>query len=43
VLDDAEEQGCWDRLQAGFQGFNKTLSLALSTLHNDISPAGQVH
>jgi hypothetical protein len=31
VLDDAEEQGYWDRLQAGFQGFNKTLSSALST------------
>jgi hypothetical protein len=27
VLDDAEEQGHWDRLQAGFHDFNKTMSL----------------
>ena len=42
VLDDAEEQGYWDRLQSGCEGFNKTLSLALSILHEDIRPAGQV-
>jgi hypothetical protein len=42
VLDDAEEQGYKDRLQAGCQSFNKTLSLALSTLHDDICLAGQV-
>ncbi|XP_066353306.1 uncharacterized protein [Miscanthus floridulus] len=41
VLDDAEEQGYWDRLQSGCEGFNKTLSLALSILHEDIRPAGQ--
>jgi hypothetical protein len=42
VLDDTEEHWYWDRLQAGFQGFNKTLSSMLSTLHNDIGLAGYV-
>ncbi|CAD6265970.1 unnamed protein product [Miscanthus lutarioriparius] len=41
VLDDAEEQGYWDRLQSRCEGFNKTLSLALSILHEDIRLAGQ--
>jgi hypothetical protein len=43
VLDDAEEQGYWDWLQVRCQTFNQTLSLVLSTLHDDICPAGQVH
>jgi hypothetical protein len=42
VLDDTEEQGYWDRLQARCQTFNKTLSSALSTMHDDIRLAGQV-
>jgi hypothetical protein len=37
-----EEQGYWDRLLAGCQTFNQTLSSVLSTLHDDIYPAGQV-
>jgi hypothetical protein len=42
VLDDVKEQGYSDRLQAGCPTFNQTLSLALSTLHDDICLASQV-
>jgi hypothetical protein len=42
MLDNIEEQGYWDRLLAGCQTFNQTLSSVLSTLHDDIHLAGQV-
>jgi hypothetical protein len=42
MLDDIEEQGYWDKLQVGCQTFNQTMSSALSTLHDEIRPVGQV-
>jgi hypothetical protein len=42
VLDDVEELKHWSQIQAGCQTLNQALSSALSVLHNDIRPAGQV-
>jgi hypothetical protein len=42
VLDDAAEQGHWDRVQAGLQNFSSTLTAALSMLREDVALASQV-
>jgi hypothetical protein len=42
MLDDIEELGAWNRIQAGCQTLNQALTMAFNVLHNDIRPAGQV-